>query len=81
MYFFQLKDCVPEGDCENYKCIPSICNKQTDCGQGNKCIFKTCIIRCQDNEDCPEDKNCIDDYCSIPPGIHLCDLDFLLKMA
>ena len=37
------------------------------------------IIGCQHRGQCPEGKKCIDYYCSIPPGNHLCDL--LLNLA
>ena len=28
------------------RCIPTDCNKQSDCGPGYKCTSKKCVIRC-----------------------------------
>ena len=32
------------------------------------------MIRCQHRGQCTEFEKCINNYCSIPPGNHLCDL-------
>ena len=73
------QDCQDGEFCAKRRCIPTNCDKQSDCGPGNKCDSKKCIIGCIHKGQCPDGKNCIDYYCSIPPGNHLCDL--LLNLA
>ena len=73
-------DCMNEDQCGNEICVPKECHKHTDCGPDNKCTSKKCIIGCQQHKgQCPDGKNCIDDYCAIPPGNHLFGL--LLNLA
>ena len=63
-----------DDQCGNEICLPKICRIDTDCGPGNKCNSQHCIIRCQYTGQCPDGKNCVDDYCSIPPGDLLLNL-------
>ena len=63
-----------EDHCVNDICLPKRCRTDKDCGPGNKCTSRKCMIRCQHRGQCSEDEKCIDNYCSIPPGNHLCDL-------
>ena len=72
-------DCIYDNHCANDICVPKRCQIEKDCGPGNKCTSQQCIIRCIHKGQCPDGKNCIDYYCSIPPGNHPCDL--LLNMA
>ena len=70
-----------EDHCVNEICLPEKCRRDKDCGPGNKCMSRKCIIGCLHRGQCPDGKKCIDDYCFIPPGNHLCDLDFHLNMT
>ena len=58
------------GICFKKRCIPTNCTIQSDCGQGNKCKSDKCIIGCHEtnkwNTGCPQDKECIEDFCLLP---------------
>ena len=62
------QDCQEGEFCAKRRCIPTNCNKQSDCGLDNNCTSEKCIIGCRYKGECPKGKHCIDDYCSNPPG-------------
>ena len=52
-------------------CVPKRCSTDKQCGPGNKCTSKKCIVGCSTDGDCLDGKNCIEDYCTVQPGNHL----------
>ena len=64
-YFFQLKDCGPKGDCENYKCVLR-CKNSQDCQEGEFCAKRRCIPpNCNKESDCGLGNKCISKKCII----------------
>ena len=55
----EFKDCSKNELCQNLKCIPRICQKNSDCaGRNPRCLNRKCIIRCQSQKDCPKERLC-----------------------
>ena len=53
------KDCSKDELCQNLKCIPRVCQKDTDCAGNNpECLNRKCIIGCKVQKDCPKGRLC-----------------------
>ena len=58
-----IKDCAPEGDCENYKCI-ILCKNNQDCQDGEFCAKRRCIPpTCNKDSDCGLGNKCFSKNC------------------